>query len=53
MLVAADDFNYIFNETNDLDQKVMTSLMMIEKDYAAKTRFNVLIARPKKLFVKV
>ena len=31
----------------------MTSLMMIEKDYLAKYRFNVLIARPKKLFVKV
>ena len=53
MLVAADDFSYIFNETSDLDQKVMTSLMMIEKDYSAKYRFNVLIARPKKLFVKV
>ena len=40
-----------FND--DLSQKVMTSLMMIEKDYLAKNRFNVLIARPKKLFVKV
>ena len=27
--------------------------MMIEKDYLAKHRFNVIIARPKKLFVKV
>ena len=27
--------------------------MMIEKDYLAKHRFNVLIARPKKLFAKV
>lgn len=53
MLVSADDFSYIFNENNDYDQKVMTALMMIEKDYLAKHRFNVLIARPKKLFVKV
>lgn len=53
MLVSADDFGYIFDNTVDYDQKVMTSLMMIEKDYLAKYRFNVLIARPKKLFVKV
>ena len=53
MLVSADDFSYIFDETADYDQKVMTALMMIEKDYLAKFRFNVLIARPKKLFVKV
>lgn len=53
MLVSADDFGYIFDNALDYDQKVMTSLMMIEKDYLAKFRFNVLIARPKKLFVKV
>ncbi len=53
MLVSADDFGYIFDNAIDYDQKVMTSLMMIEKDYLAKYRFNVLIARPKKLFVKV
>lgn len=53
MLVSSDDFSYIFDNTLDIEQKVMTSLMMIEKDYLAKFRFNVLIARPKKLFVKV
>lgn len=53
MLVSADDFGYIFDNAIDYDQKAMTSLMMIEKDYLAKFRFNVLIARPKKLFVKV
>lgn len=53
MLVSSDDFSYIFDNAIDYDQKVMTSLMMIEKDYLAKYRFNVLIARPKKLFVKV
>ena len=52
MLVSPDDFGYIFNEF-DNDQKVMTSLMMLEKDYLAKYRFNVLIARPKKLFSTV
>lgn len=53
MLVSADDFSYIFENTLDYDQKVMTALMMIEKDYLAKYRYNALIARPKKLFVKV
>lgn len=53
MLISVDDFGYIFENVSDLDQKIMTALMMIEKDYLSKFRFNVLIARPKKLFVKV
>lgn len=53
MLVSTNDFGYIFNDADDLDQKVATALMMLEKNYLAKVRFNVLIARPKKLFVKV
>lgn len=53
MLVSVDDFAYIFDANDDIDQKVLTALMMIEKDYIAKYRFNVLIARPKKLFTKV
>lgn len=53
LLVAANDFAYIFNTEEEIDQKVATALMMIEKDYLVKTRFNVLIARPKKLFTKV
>lgn len=55
LLLSVDDFGHIFENTleDQLDQKVLTALMMIEKDYLAKARFNVLIARPKKLFVKV
>lgn len=54
MLVSTSDFAYIFGENMDEDgQKLMTALMMIEKDYLAKYRYNVVIARPKKLFVKV
>jgi ATP-dependent DNA helicase RecQ len=53
LLLSVDDFGHIFEDALDLDQKVLTSLMMIEKDYLAKNRFNVIIARPKKLFVKV
>lgn len=51
LLLSIDDFGHIFENALDLDQKVLTALMMIEKDYLAKNRFNVLIARPKKLFV--
>jgi RecQ family ATP-dependent DNA helicase len=53
LLLSIDDFAHIFENTLDLDQKVLTALMMIEKDYLAKSRFNVIVARPKKLFVKV
>lgn len=53
LLLSVDDFGHIFENALDLDQKVLTALMMIEKDYLAKTRFNVIIARPKKLFVRV
>lgn len=53
LLLSVDDFGHIFENALDLDQKVLTALMMIEKDYLAKNRFNVIIARPKKLFVRV
>ena len=53
MLVSVDDFALIFEGSMDLDQKVLTSLMMLEKDYLARHRFNVLIARPRKLYSTV
>lgn len=53
MLVSVDDFAFIFEGSNELDQKVLTSLMMLEKDYLAKHRFNVLIARPRGLYSTV
>jgi hypothetical protein len=53
LLLSVDDFGHIFENALDIDRKVLTALMMIEKDYLAKNRFNVIIARPKQLFVKV
>lgn len=53
MLVSIDDFAFAFEESGDVEQKVKTALMMIEKDYLMKYRFNVVIARPKQLFTKV
>lgn len=57
LLLSVSDFDYIFDmgETSRQDesgQKVKTALMMLEKDYLARSRYNVLIARPKQLFVK-
>lgn len=53
MLMSASDFAYIFEGADDIDQKVATALMMIEKDYLNKVRFNVVIARPKAIFTRV
>lgn len=53
LLFSVDDFANIFPDALDLSQKVMTALMMIERDYLIKSRFNVIIARPKKLFTRV
>ena len=54
MLLSVDDFAFAFeNDGDDIDQKVKTALMMIEKDYLIKYQFNVVIARPKQLFTKV
>ncbi len=53
ILLSVEDFSHVFDSDHDLDQKVMTALMMIEKDYLKKYQFNVLVARPRKLFVKV
>lgn len=53
MLLSVDDFAFAFNDSDDIETKVKTALMMIEKDYLAKDRYNVLLARPKQLFTKV
>ncbi len=52
MLVSSEDFSYIFNDNDENGTKVKTALMMIEKDYLSRTRYNALIARPKQMFVK-
>lgn len=53
MLLSVDDFAYVFGAADDVGTKVKTALMMIEKDYLAKNRYNVLLARPKQLFTIV
>ena len=53
MLLSVDDFAYAFEDATDYEQKVKTALMMIEKDYLMKYRYNIVIARPKQLFARV
>ena len=52
LILSIDDFEYIFEQGQDIQQKVLTTLMMIEKDYLVKYRFPVVTARPKKLSVR-
>ena len=55
ILANSDDFSHIFGDSNDnkngeIDNKIQSCLMMIEKDFISKRGFPVVIARPKRLF---
>lgn len=55
LLINADDFKYIFKETEDddtLDNKIKISLLLIEKDYSSpnKLGFPPFAARPRGLY---
>ena len=54
LVVSVDDFQHIFNfENTDVEQKVKSSLLLLEKDLISKYQYNVLIARPKSLYTTV
>ena len=56
MLVSAEDFGFIFaNVSSDLETKVKSALLLLEKDLYRKVnnRYNILIVRPKNLFSTV
>lgn len=56
LIVSSDDFKYIFNEKNNdednLDNKVKTVLLMIEKDFSSpnKLGYSPIVARPRSVF---
>lgn len=53
LLLSSDDFGYIFEEESDnLDNKIKTILLMIEKDYSAPSKLGYppFVARPRTLF---
>lgn len=54
LVVSIEDFEYVFNSDNvDVEQKVKSSLLLLEKDLLIKHQYNILIARPKNLFTHV
>ena len=58
LLVSSDDFHLIFNDggrfsdrdNEDLDSKIKTALLIIEKDFFLKLGYSPIIARPRALF---
>jgi len=54
MLASTNDFSHIFgdqsNQNGDIENKIQSCLMMIEKDFINKRGFPVVLARPKRLF---
>jgi len=50
-LVSIEDFAFIFNErVEDIETKVKSTLLLLEKDLLKKYGYNVLIIRPKSLY---
>ena len=52
-LVSIDDFAHIFPHNDQPEQKVKSSLLVLEKDLISRYRYNVLVVRPKSLFSTV
>lgn len=54
MLISASDFSYIFpcSDTDNLDQNVKSSLLLISNDLLNKLGFHSIIIRPKSLYSK-
>ena len=54
MLASTNDFSHIFGDQStqngDIENKIQSCLMMIEKDFVNKRGFPVVLARPKRLF---
>ena len=51
-LVSPDDFSYIFDQRNDVEQKAKSGLLLIEKDLHKRYGYPVLLVRPRSLFSK-
>lgn len=57
LLISSDDFQLVFSEGNrmserdeNLDNKVKTALLVIEKDFILKVGYSPIVARPRALF---
>ncbi|MGE5482154.1 MAG: DEAD/DEAH box helicase [Bacteroidota bacterium] len=52
LLVSPDTFSFIFDAEDNLDQKVKSGLLLLEKDLIKKYGYPVLLVRPRSLFSK-
>ncbi|MEM7373265.1 MAG: helicase-related protein [Bacteroidota bacterium] len=52
-LVSVEDFAFVFSAQDDLEQKVKSSLLLIEKDFSSRYGYPVVLTRPKSLFSTV
>lgn len=58
LLVSAEDFRYIFEENSkmdiegDIDGKLKTALLLLEKDFTLRMGYSPFVARPRGIFSK-
>lgn len=58
LLISAEDFRYIFerkssaDQDDDIDNKLKTALLIIEKDFISKMNYSPIVARPRSIFSK-
>jgi ATP-dependent DNA helicase RecQ len=58
LLINSDEFRYIFerrvlqDQSDDVDNKLKTALLIIEKDFRAKLGYSPIIARPQSMFAR-
>lgn len=58
LLVSAEDFRYIFEENSkydidgDIDGKLKTALLLLEKDFTLRMGYSPFVARPRGMFSK-
>lgn len=57
LLISSEDFRYIFDrnknsdyDNDDLDNKLKTALLIIEKDFINKLGYSPIVARPRSIF---
>lgn len=54
LLISVEDFAFIFDDdSKDIETKIKSTLLLIEKDLLKKYSYNVLLVRPKSLFSAV
>jgi ATP-dependent DNA helicase RecQ len=53
LLLTVEDFGFIFGERDDLETKIKSTLLLIEKDLQNKYGYSVILVRAKNLFSEV